>query len=65
MGYYQCKGDAQCALAKRCARHCEDDSWSGTCRRFAESAPAQCAMFVDVPTNPEDQRIRIKRDPFR
>jgi hypothetical protein len=64
--YYQCQGDVQCAMAKACARQCEDEyGWDGTCRKFASAAPSGCSRFVDVPSRIQETRVRIKRDPFR
>jgi hypothetical protein len=64
--YYQCQGDVQCAMAKACARQCEDEyGYDGTCRKFSDTAPAECRRFVDIPTQAQESRIRVKRDPFR
>ena len=64
--YYQCQGDVQCELAKACARQCEDEyGYDGTCRKFSDAAPTGCSRFVDIPTQAQQSRIRVKRDPFR
>src|ERR1700722_18799796 len=62
--YYECQGDAQCAMARACERECEDEYGEDRrCARFSTRAPSACGAFVGLPARLQESRMRIKRDP--